>query len=377
MAEAAELVFTRRTGRGAGAALARESDNFRAALRTSLEQGLIECGLRLAVALAGSWRSRGLYREAVTWLEPLLGQHAAVQQPTLRARASLALGTAFMFLSRLPEAAARFDDALAIARAEADDALTASVLGSRAFCSYLEGDSEAALALAGEALATANRTGDPELIAVALARQADAYDGSGDQVRARELLEEALALLRTADNELQLAVVLNNTAEGARHFGELDLARERLEECAALCDSRDNKHIVASVKRNLAGILLQQGEDDAAVPLAHDALLLAERTGSPLYIAYAVLVQAEVASRFDDLTRAAFLHGVAAGLFQEAGASPEPLETKLRDSNQKQLISRMGSPSFEHEYERGHVSSREAALALARQPLRSGRKASL
>lgn len=372
VAEAADLVFARRAGREAAAALALESDNFRAALRTSLEQGLIEFGLRLAVALGASWRSRGLYHEAVNWLVPLLDEDPAAQQPALRARASYALGAALMFLSRLPQAAARFDDALAIARAKPGDALTSQILGGWAFCSYLEGDSKAALALANEALATAIRTRDAELIAVALARQADAYDGSGDQARARELLEEALELLRAADDELQLAVVLHNTAEAARHFGEVDLARERLEECAALCEARDNTHILAPAKRALAGVLLQLGEDDAAVPLAHEALLLTERTGSPLYIAYAVLVQAEVASRFDDLTRAAFLHGVAAALFAEAGASPEPLDTKLRDANQKQLISRMGSPSFEREYERGRSSSREAALAFARQPLRNG-----
>jgi predicted ATPase/class 3 adenylate cyclase len=371
VAEAADLVFARRAGRETGAALALDHDNFRAALRASLEQGLTELGLRLAASLAAYWRSRGLYREAVNWLGALLEQQPADQPPALRARASFALGSALMSLSRLPETAARLDEALAIARAQADDPLTSRILGSSAFCSYLEGESEAAMALANEAFATANRTGDPELIAVALARQADAYDGSGDQARAVELLEEALELLRAADDELQLAVVLHNSAEGARHFGELDLARERLEECVALCEARDNQHILAPAKRALAGLLLQQGEDDAAVPLAHEALRLTERTGSPLYIAYAVLVQAEVASRFDDLTRAAFLHGVADTLFHEAGASPEPVDTKLRGANQKQLISRMGSPSFQREYERGRASSREAALAFARQPLRN------
>ena len=371
VAEAADLVFARRAGRETGAALALDHDNFITALRTSLEQGLTEPGLRLAAALAAYWRSRVLYREAVKWLGSLLEQRPADQPPALRARALYLLSAALMSLSRLPETAARLDEALAIARAQGDDALTSQILGNRAYCFYLEGDAAAALAVANEALATASRTGRPELIALALTKNADAYDASGDQARALEFLEQALELLRSADDEPQLAIVLNNSAEAARHLGELDLARERLEECAALCEARDHKHILGPVKMALSLVLLQQGEHDAAVPLAHEALLLAERTGSPLYIAYAVLAQAYVASYFDDLTRAAFLHGVADTLFQEAGASPEPLDTKLRDDDHKRLIAQMGSSSFKREYESGRTSLREAALAFARQPLRN------
>ncbi len=370
VAEAADLVFNRRSGREAGATLELESENFRAALRASLEQDLAEVGLRLVAALAGSWRSRGRYRETVEWITPLLEQLPDARQPLLRARALSALGGALMSLHRLTEAAACLDDALAIARDEGDDALTSRILGHRAFCSYLDGDSEAALALATEARATAERTGDCVLIAVALARQADAYDGAGDQAQSRALLEQSLELLRAADNEHQLTVILNNTAATAHYFGELDLARERLEECVALCEARDNKHILAGAKRGLAIVLLQQGQVDAAAPLAHEALLLAERMGSPLQISYSVLGQAFVASAVDNRIRAAFLHGVVDALFQEAGALPEPLETKLRDEDQQQLISRMGPRSFEREYERGRTTPREAALAFARQPAR-------
>jgi tetratricopeptide (TPR) repeat protein len=271
-----------------------------------------------------------------------------------------------MHLSRLPEAAARLDEGHSIARAQHDDTLACQTLGMRTFVAYLEGDARA-LRFANETMALAERVGESALLATALARMADAYQ-TIDPARTRDLIEEALETARRADDEVMLGEVLNNSGEDARQAGEYELARERLEECVTLAEARDDRYILAYAKRNLAAVLLRQGETDGAAPLAHDALLLAERSGSPLQSGYAILTQAEVASSAGELTRAAFLHGVADALFSEAGTSPEPVDTTMRDESHAVLRATMGA-DFEPEYEAGRVSGREGALAFAREPV--------
>ena len=56
--------------------LAREHDNFRAALEWSLSAGS-PTGLRLALELGSFWLLRGLLQEGQDWLKRALGQHPA------------------------------------------------------------------------------------------------------------------------------------------------------------------------------------------------------------------------------------------------------------------------------------------------------------
>ena len=368
VAEANDQMFNTRAGREAGARLTADSDNFEAALHASLELGLTESGQRLVVALADFWQAGGLHRETVTWLTSLLARPLPAPRPELQGRALFAIGRSLIHLSRLPEARAHLDEALAIAEAQDDDTLACQILQARAFLAYLKGDAQEAGALANETFQVAQRIGDPVLLALALSRMADAFE-TLDFARTRALLEQALETARRAGDETLVEELLNNSGEAADHDGELDLARERLEECVALAEARDDRYMLAYAKRNLAAVLVRQGEADDAAPLAHDALLLAERSGSPLIIGYAILTQAEVASSAGDLDRAAFLHGVADVHFAETDTSPELRAATNRDESEAALRARMGE-DFQREYELGRASGRKAALAFAREPTR-------
>jgi predicted ATPase/class 3 adenylate cyclase/DNA-binding SARP family transcriptional activator len=365
VAEASDSLWKVQAGREFGARLLADSENFESALRTSLELGPDEPGLRLAAALAGFWFSRGLHRKTVSWLTSLLEPPLPPPPTALHGRALFEMGRSLMSLARLPEAGARFYEALAIARAQQDDTRVCQILGQQAFLANLEGDAQRAVALATEGLELARRLDDPALIGWSLTKMADSYE-TIDFDRTRRLFEEALEIARRAGDETLLLTVLNNSGEAARHVGELDLARERLEECVALGEARDAGHYLTYSKRNLAAVLLRQGEPAAAALLARDALRLAERSGSPLRIAYVFLIQAEVASASGDLTRAAFLHGAADRLFHEARTSPEIVDVAMRDEGQAYLRASIGD-EFEREYQAGRTTPREAALAFARQ----------
>jgi predicted ATPase/DNA-binding XRE family transcriptional regulator len=85
------LAYLGLAGREHGpAGLARDLDNFRAALEWSLSNG-DEAGPRLALALGDFWLARGLLQEGRGWLERALAQHPADQR--LRAGLLRVLGT--------------------------------------------------------------------------------------------------------------------------------------------------------------------------------------------------------------------------------------------------------------------------------------------
>ena len=341
-----------------------ERENLRAALATSLDQGLIDAGLRIGIALAGFWRVRGL-AEGADWLCALLDHEGSATHPLLRGRAGSAVGDLLMKLGRYRESRARLEPALAVAREQSDDALLVRTLGILAFLEYLDGDTDASLSCSQEGLVAARRTGDPELLALALARQADAYDLAGDTVRCRELLEEALALARRGANQRLLGQLLNNTAEAALHFGDLKTARDRLEEAVPIGEARDDPGLLIYSKRNLGTVLVAQGEVTAAEPLLRDVLLLAERTGEPVAFAYAVMACAFAASSVGEDERAATLHGAADAVFAEIGGSAEPLETKMRAADVERIQGRMGDAAFDAASRRGAGLSRDDVLELA------------
>jgi tetratricopeptide (TPR) repeat protein len=341
-----------------------ERENLRAALAASVDQGLVNAGLRIGIALKGFWRVRGL-AEGADWLRALLDHDGSDSDAVLRGRAACELGDLLLKLGRYGESRARLDAALAVGRDKQDDDLLVRTLGFLTFLEYLEGDADASMAWSLEGLAAARRSGDPELLALALARQADAYDAAGNIERTRELLEEALVIARDSPNQRLLCSTLNNSAEAALYFHDLDAARERLEEAVAIGEARDDSGLLIYAKRNLATVLVAQGKTRAAEPILRDALLLAESTGEPVAFAYALMACAFAASSVGDDERAAALHGAGDAVFAEIGSSPEPLETKMRAEDIERIRSRIGFDAFDAASRRGAGLSRDDVVALA------------
>ena len=92
------------------AVLAREQDNFRAALEWSLEHGN-QTGPRLARALGGFWLGRGLLAEGRDWLDRALAQRPA--DPRLRADLLRLLGAVLFEAGDLERADAVLSEGVA------------------------------------------------------------------------------------------------------------------------------------------------------------------------------------------------------------------------------------------------------------------------
>ena len=123
-------------------------------------------------------------------------------------------------------------DALARARAQADDAAIAHVLAGLGRLATLEGDTERAAEALDESLALRRQLGDVRAIVLTLGLQAELAVHSGDRERARALFERALGLAEQAGDRppRMLAMLALARLEGPEE------ARRRLETALAAAD---------------------------------------------------------------------------------------------------------------------------------------------
>jgi predicted ATPase/DNA-binding CsgD family transcriptional regulator len=184
--------------------LEQEHDNFRAALRWSLEGGEGDVGLSLATALAGFWLARAHWREGCDWFARLLAANDDTTHPVR---------------------------VIALYRA----AYLESCLGHR----------QRSRMLANEALQMARAAGDKRHIAYALHAVANAtWD---DDIRAAlATMEEALAFLRAAGDRVGIIAALGTIVQVSMRVGDdKDRILPRVQELLALARMTEHKESVS------------------------------------------------------------------------------------------------------------------------------------
>jgi tetratricopeptide (TPR) repeat protein len=208
--------------------LDREHDNFRAALRWSVESGAIESGLNLGGALGLFWFLQGYLQEGRRHLAELLSAGSEGSPPTLTP-----------------------------ARAEA--------LNSAAMLARYQGDYEQALALTSESLRIYRHLEDKHGIADALANLGFVALYRGELDSMRSLYEESLTINRELGNRQGMADSLSHLALAAFYVGDHATARALDEESLALWRNVGDKQGIAWALHRLGNVMLGEGN----VALAH------------------------------------------------------------------------------------------------------------
>jgi hypothetical protein len=108
-------------------------DNFRAALRWSIDAHELDSGLRLGAATWLFWHARGLYAEGVAWLAELLA--ASESQPPTPARAA-----ALHWAAQLANTQGEYQRALAFLSESADVARQIGYERGMGICAFLTGN---------------------------------------------------------------------------------------------------------------------------------------------------------------------------------------------------------------------------------------------
>ncbi len=224
LAVQAEPELTRRDERSLDL-LEREHDNFRAAMRWSVDTGEAESGLVMAWGLWRFWLMRNHLGEGRRITEELMALPAAHEPTVARARALSALGS-IAYWHREPESVGPFyEEALRLARELGDRPGQAEGCYNLAFARLLGGDLEGAAKLQQQAADLYRDLGDETNLAFANANLAMlAYVGGEDLTHARELLAEAVVTFRRTRHLFGIAQTSTMVAELAKVDGDLPRA---------------------------------------------------------------------------------------------------------------------------------------------------------
>ncbi|MBV9547828.1 MAG: hypothetical protein JOY61_25925 [Chloroflexi bacterium] len=247
--------------------VSREQDNFRAALRRTIDSRDGEQAERLAGALYPFWLTRGHLSEGRMWLslavqadEATLGAHRL----RWRARAFNGLG------------------ALAFAHGDYDAALGA-------FSAAFEGWREA---------------GDQAGVAFAAMGLGNTRSYLGDPAAGRDVLEAGISAARHSRQPVSLSLglgFLSRIEQDARH---LDRARQLAEEAVEVATGCDFTRGVCSALVFLGDVLHEQGDLDRAGAVLHEARIVANRAGDRAFVSYASSGLARLALGRSDLRSA-------------------------------------------------------------------------
>jgi predicted ATPase len=300
-----------------------ERDNIRAILRWALEVADYEGATRLASALAGYWRIRGHGREGLTWLQASLEGVGERLPLPLAARASL--GLAYMRDS-LEDYDGAYEDASraeALVRESGDQRDLALALITQSKARLAVGRLDDAAAAAGEALAVAGALGDEALSAAALAALVPVVGPNERQ----QFAEGALERFRRLGDLRGQAELLSRMSYTAMLEQDAAGAVRCSQDAHAAARALGEPRVLAFVRGNQGLAALFSGDLDGATEAFREELVVAREHVLQLLAAEAIVGLAAVAALDGDLERAARLCG-AADRYEEVA---QPLTARARD----------------------------------------------
>jgi predicted ATPase/DNA-binding SARP family transcriptional activator len=284
--------------------LAREQDNFRAAMEWSLERGS-EIGPRLARELGDFWLGRGLVQEGRDWLRRALAQCPA--DPCLRADLLRLLGSLLLEAGDLPGADAVLLEGLQVAEAAGARTVQARIRVLHADSRNLQGlRSNEALAECEAAAAVLESEGDLDGLAEALTavgrlrfwlddipashvileRAIDCARQSGNhraQMRASHWLAVTFCYLPIpADTAVARAEQLLADASGDR-WAEADLLKPLSMLYAHVGRSADAKGAIARSQSIFTGFGAKLALAESSVPATHLSLIISDPAAAERY----------------------------------------------------------------------------------------------
>ena len=343
-----------------------EFDNIRVALAFSIaDPGSAEPGLRLAAALRAFVFSRGHSGEVIEALRALLGRPDA-RQPTRNLAVALVTNCKLLtHFARSPDIPSMAEEAIAIARGLADDAVVADALAALNWYSYLQGDLPAALARADDAVVLARAAGSPTRLVVALGHRAVFKAETGELDASLADYQEVLSLARASGDNYTLAVTLVNLGVDQVTAGEFRAAVAYLQDALRVADAHSYQHLSAAAEMNLGFAYLMNGDAASARRLLVGVLDRARAASEMTWVHGAFLGLALAAGTDADPAVAATLHGAADHQYERAGQAFDAKESKMRDSDHVRLRDALGEAAFDAAYQHGRTLSQADAIAMA------------
>ena len=261
--------------------MARELDNFRAALRWAIEQELPDA-LRMAPNLFRWWVRRAHVTEAREWFSRLLEVIPRDQAKLDRGRALNAVGNLALSQGDYDEAERLTRESLALYR-ELDDARrSANVQTNLALLALARGRYADAEPLLVECATLARSLGDAHLLAVNLGNLAIVVHARGDGDKAATLFEESLRLARDVGNSFLTSEVLTARGRAECRDGNLESAEASLVEGLTIAGDLTDPHAAAEALEGFAELAVAKRALTRAAAILGAAARLREEMGLPI-----------------------------------------------------------------------------------------------
>jgi predicted ATPase/DNA-binding CsgD family transcriptional regulator len=260
--------------------LSREHPNLRAALTWYLDRGDGLALVRMTAALWPFWHEHTYFAEGHRWLEVALGLgHDAPAAD--RIRALTGAGTLAWYQTRIEQALAWHEQALAVAREAGDQAAEAFALINLSAPAMEYGDYDLAYARLEDGLAAARAVGETEAASLALHNLGCLAWLRGDFQASRQWNAEALALARAESWDWLVPSILVNQGLATADLGEFDRAMALLRDGLELGHARGNLWDVGTALEGLARVRAGTGRAQQAATLFGAASSLRDETGIP------------------------------------------------------------------------------------------------
>ncbi|MGI5217979.1 protein kinase domain-containing protein [Nocardia sp. CA-290969] len=251
------------------ARLEREQANLRDALEYCLTEdstASTEAGLRTAAGLYEFWNFRGLYGEGRSWLDRLLARPGEQPAP-VRVDALCAAGKLAASHGEFAAAAARIQEARAVATAELPRPVRAQIAYAEGLLALAQGEAGIARAHFERmvALTESDPYGQPRMSALALV--GFAYEIGGDTARAADFYRDVLSVTEPRGEVLHRAAALRGLGVVEWRNGSRDRARQLLTEALRVNSGLHSTVIAVLCLEALAWTFDTRGEAERAAVL--------------------------------------------------------------------------------------------------------------
>jgi predicted ATPase len=258
--------------------IARELDNFRAALRWAIEQKLPDA-LRMAPNLSRWWIRRAGATEARQWFSRLLDVMPSDQARWDRGRALSAVGNLALNQGDHDEAERLFRESLAMFR-ELDDARgSAYVQTNLALLAVVRGQYSDAEPLLVDCATLARSLADAHLLAVNLGNLAIVVHARGDADKAATLLEESLTLARDVDDSALTSQLLSARGRAECRDKNLESAEASFVESLTIADDLTDPDTAEEALEGFAELAVAKHAPKRAATILGAAARLREEMG--------------------------------------------------------------------------------------------------
>jgi tetratricopeptide (TPR) repeat protein len=221
------------------------------------------------------------YHDTAGYPVPPAGQEDVLSQAerTLLGRFCNEMGSLCVEVGRSDTAAACFEQALWLGRAEGDQRLIAGALGNMGEMARRLGDARQAIEYHEQALRVAQEGGHRQAEAIALANAGTSYLQLGNPRQAAGHLERALTMTRELGDRQGEAMCLDNLGNACHGLGDLRRAIEYHEQALHIAREIGLRRGESAALGNLGAIYADLGDVGRAVRYQEESLAIKHESG--------------------------------------------------------------------------------------------------